>query len=62
MASDVRLQPKKILKSYHYSCEWCFFTINDEEDRMIQHCLKKHGITGKFSKGYKTKIKRTIKN
>jgi hypothetical protein len=61
MASDIRLQPKKITKTYTYSCEWCFFTIDNEKERMIQHCLMKHGVTNKFSKGYKIKIRRTTK-
>lgn len=61
MASDIRLEPKKVIKNYHYSCNWCFFTIDNEKERMIQHCLKKHGVTGKFNPGYKVKIRRTIR-
>jgi len=40
-------------KIYSYSCERCFFIIEDEQ-RMKDHCLKSHGVTGRFEKGYKT--------
>jgi len=61
MASDIRLQPKKVIKNHRYSCNWCWFTIDDDEERMVQHCLKNHGVTGMFSAGYKVKIRRTFK-
>lgn len=44
---------KKLKKSFSYSCLRCFFSIDNEEQRMRDHCLKCHGITGQFSKGYK---------
>lgn len=37
---------------FKYHCEWCFFTCQDDEQRMKNHLLKKHGVTGKFGKGY----------
>ena len=40
-------------KVYSYSCERCFFIIEDEQ-RMINHVLKSHGVSGNFGKGYKT--------
>lgn len=44
------------MKIYHYQCKWCFFNIDDEQ-RMINHCLKLHGSTGQFKKGYKILIR-----
>lgn len=49
---------KKII--YSYKCIWCFFNI-DNKQKIEEHCLKFHGITGKFSKGYKTTKKYTNK-
>ncbi len=43
-------------KVYTFNCIRCFFSIDDEQ-RMINHCLKKHGSTGQFGKSYKTIIK-----
>ncbi len=45
---------KKLKKSYCYSCLRCFFTIDNDEQRMSDHCLNVHGVTGQFGKGYKT--------
>jgi len=61
MASDIRLQPKKVIKNYHYSCNWCWFSIDDDKERMVQHCLKSHGVTGKFKPGYKVTVRRKFK-
>jgi len=44
---------KKLKRYFTYSCLRCFFSIDAEEQRMKDHCLKCHGITGQFSKGYK---------
>ena len=50
----------KYSKNYHYQCIRCFFTIDNDEQRMIQHCLKVHGSTGIFKKSYTTRIRKTI--
>lgn len=50
-------KPKKLKRYFTYSCLRCFFNIDDDEQRMIDHCLKVHGSTGQFGKGYK-KIKK----
>ncbi len=44
-------------KTYTFNCVRCFFSINNEEQRMQDHCLKCHGDTGQFKKGYKKIIK-----
>ena len=61
MSSDIRLQPKKAIKKYHYTCDWCNFDVDDDEPRMALHCLKKHGVTGVFKKGYSFRVRRTFK-
>lgn len=50
------------MKVYEYQCNRCYFHIDDKE-RMINHCLNAHGVTGKFKKGYKiiTKYKKISK-
>jgi hypothetical protein len=59
MSSDMRLF-KKVIKIYSYHCERCFYNC-DNELRMASHCLNVHGVSGKFGKGYKIKIKGFIK-
>lgn len=44
-------------KVYTFNCIRCYFSIDHDEQRMIDHCLKKHGSTGQFRKEYKTIIK-----
>lgn len=44
-------------KIYSFNCLRCFFHIDHEEQRMQDHCLKSHGVTGQFGKGYKKSIK-----
>jgi len=45
------------MKFYHYQCNWCFFSIDDDKQRITDHCLKVHGVTGKFKKGFKTRVR-----
>ena len=47
-------------RRYRFNCLRCFFTINDEQ-AMKGHCLREHGITGQFKKGYKTIITRVTR-
>ena len=55
----MKIEPvvKRHKRTYHYSCQRCFYTVDDDETKMITHCLKVHGITGKFKKGYKVVIR-----
>ena len=41
------------MKHLRFNCNRCFFTCDDDEQRMKNHCLKCHGVTGLYKKGYK---------
>ena len=51
--SNLKFDATKKIKHFRYSCVRCFYTIDDDESRMKNHCLTTHGDSGQFHKAYK---------